>query len=200
MINKGFKPKRNIDQNKKLPPGQYTVDDLPILTAGPTPKIDNEIWNLEIMKNDELILSINWNDLMTFPQSNFVTDIHCVTKWSIFDTSWKGVYIDHIIENTELKSFNGFILAESYGGYTTNLPTNDLIDKKSMIAHTYNSNPLDAAHGGPVRLIVPHLYFWKSPKWIKSINFIDTDKPGFWEGYGYHMYGDPWKEQRYYND
>ena len=130
MINKGFKPKRNIDQNKKLPPGQYTVDDLPILTAGPTPKIDNEIWNLEIMKNDELILSINWNDLMTFPQSNFVTDIHCVTKWSIFDTSWKGVYIDHIIENTELKSFNGFILAESYGGYTTNLPTNDLIDKK----------------------------------------------------------------------
>ena len=200
MINKGFKPKRNIDHNKKLPPGQYIVDDLPILTAGPTPKIDKEIWNLEIMKNNELILSINWNDLMKFPQSNFVTDIHCVTKWSIFDTSWEGVYIDHIIENTELKSFNGFILAECYGGYTTNLPTNDLIDKKSMIAHTYNSNPLDSAHGGPARLIVPHLYFWKSPKWIKSINFIDTDKPGFWEGYGYHMYGDPWKEQRYYND
>ena len=200
MINKGFNQKNNLTNKKKLPPGQYLVDYLLILTAGPTPKIDLELWNLEIYANQDLIKSFTWQKFLKLPQSEFFTDIHCVTKWSLFDTVWEGVYLEEILEQSGINFSSGYIYVSCYGGYKTNIPMSDINNKKAMIAHSYNSKPLEPPHGGPARLIVPHLYFWKSAKLIKSIHIIDKDKPGFWESYGYHMYGDPWKEQRYYND
>ena len=138
--------------------------------------------------------------MMALPQTDIHTDIHCVTKWSKLDTDWRGVTIDDFLADAGITDPPDFLMAYSDGGYTTNLPTADVIDGKGMIAHTYDGAPLEPSHGGPVRMIVPHLYFWKSAKWVRGIRFMDSDAPGFWEAYGYHMYGDPWREQRYHYD
>ncbi len=138
---------------------------------------------------------------MNLPQTDLHTDIHCVTKWSKLDTDWRGVTIDDFLEAAGLEEPPAeYAMAWSDGGYTTNLPTEDIVDGKAMLAHTFDSEPLEPAHGGPVRMIVPHLYFWKSAKWVRGLRFMDRDTPGFWEAYGYHMYGDPWREQRYHYD
>lgn len=198
IINEGFTPKRS--SSKKLPPGQYEDRGFPVLSLGPTPDVDLATWKLEVTGLVEKPQSWNWEEFNTLPQNKFHTDIHCVTKWSKFDTNWQGVMIDDIIKIAGLSPSATHLIAHSYDGYTTNLPIEDLINQKAMVALSYEGDPIEAEHGGPARLLVPHLYFWKSAKWLNKLEFTNRDIPGFWETRGYHNYGDPWKEQRYWND
>lgn len=195
IINIGFKPKRQ--KNDRLPPGQYLTEDFPVLALGPTPRVEKSDWNLKIFGLVDKELEWKWDEFQKLPQQNVVVDIHCVTKWSKFDTNWKGVSLDEIIKLVGLKPGVNHIIAYSYDGYTTNLPLEDIVNGKAMVALSYDEKDIEAVHGGPARLLVPHLYFWKSAKWLKAIEFVDADVPGFWETRGYHNYGDPWKEERY---
>lgn len=203
IITRGFFRKRNQDETpqRTVPPGQYIEKGFPVLSAGPTPKVDTATWNFTLQYQEEELGKWNWDDLMALPQTDTHTDIHCVTKWSKLDTDWKGVTIDDFLAAANIDQPPAdYVMAWCDGGYTTNLPTADIIDGKAMLAHTFDGQPLEPAHGGPVRLLVPHLYLWKSAKWIRGLRFMNSDAPGFWEAYGYHMYGDPWREQRYHYD
>ena len=181
-----------------LPPGQYEVHDFPVLSAGPTPNIDTARWELEVRSEDDATWRWTWDELMALPQEDVVVDLHCVTRWSKFDTRWRGVSLDVLLG--DVTSAAQYALVGCYGGYTTNLPVADLLGGRAWIAHGYDGRPLDPVHGGPARLLVPHLYLWKSAKWVRSIRLLRQDQPGFWERYGYHDYGDPWREQRYQGD
>lgn len=183
-----------------MPPGQYLEDGFPVLSAGPTPRVDTATWDFSIEIGGEKIGTWSWDQLNALPQTDVHTDIHCVTKWSKQDTDWRGVTIDDLLKDADAEPPTGFVMAGCDGGYTTNVPAADVLDGKGMLAHTYDGKPLAPEHGGPVRLFIPHLYLWKSAKWIRTLTFMDQDQPGFWERYGYHMYGDPWREQRYTND
>ena len=198
-ISRGFLGRRRPDAPAgRVPPGQYLTDDFPILAAGPTPRIDISEWRLSLVGEIDEPLTWSWDELQALPQEQITVDIHCVTKWSKLDTGWVGVSLDTLLADVDTSA--EFVLARSYGGYTTNLPLADVSDSKAWIAHTYDGEPLDPEHGGPARLLVPHLYFWKSAKWVREIELRGDDEPGFWEGYGYHSYGDPWREQRYAGD
>mgnify|MGYP001247592309 FL=1 len=195
MVTRGFFGKK--DKNDRVPPGQYLENRFPVLSAEPTPKINIEDWNLSIIYNNETLAEINWDTLKSLPSSLITKDIHCVTRWTKFDMNWKGVKISTLFENLKVKPPTDWTMIGSFTGYTTNVPLVDLIMENTIISYSYEDEPISAEHGGPIRLIVPHLYFWKSAKWFDKITFLDEDTPGFWENYGYHMYGDPWKEQRY---
>jgi len=166
-----------------------------VLSAGPTPRIDTDEWQFTITAGDEVAASWTWAQLQALPMQDIDTDIHCVTTWSKLSTTWRGVSVDTLFESVATSA--PFVMAHSYGGYTTNLPMDDLRNGKAWIALEYDGLPLEPEHGGPARLLVPHLYLWKSAKWVRGIRLMDADAPGFWEQKGYHMYGDPWKEQRY---
>lgn len=197
IINEGFEPKRvQPEASDRLPPGQYLTDDFPVLSLGPTPRVSKSEWTLKIRGLAENT-TIDFEDLLKMPSEEFMTDIHCVTKWSKFDTMWTGVSMDHILAHFDVKAEASHCLAGSSDTYTTNIPINDLRGGKAWIAYKYNGDDIHAEHGGPVRLLVPHLYFWKSAKWLKELKFLDHDVQGFWEERSYHNYGDPWKEQRY---
>ncbi len=198
MTDEGFIPKRRRDD--RLPPGQYETRDFPVLSMGPTPEVSIPEWKLEIVGAVENPMSWNWEDFKKLPTENVVKDIHCVTKWSKFDTKWRGVMMDTIFDVVKLKESATHIVAHSYDGYETNVPIEDLINKKAMIAIEYDGEEIEPEHGGPARLLVPHLYFWKSAKWIKKIEVLENDRAGFWETRGYHNYGNPWNEERYWND
>ena len=200
FVNKGFHAKRPTDGAHKLPPGQYETQDFPVLTAGPTPRIPLVNWEFRLEGLVENPVQWSWNEFSTLPMQSFNPDIHCVTKWSKFDTRWRGISLDTLLEHVQLKPEAQFVMAFSYGGYTTNLPLADLRDGKAFIGLEYDGKPLAAEHGGPARLVVPHLYFWKSAKWVQGLRFMAADEPGFWEDNGYSMHGDPWKEQRYRSD
>jgi DMSO/TMAO reductase YedYZ molybdopterin-dependent catalytic subunit len=182
----------------RVPPGQYLTDDFPVLAAGPTPHIALADWRLSITGEVDEEISWTWDEFQALPQEDFTLDIHCVTKWSKLDTTWRGVSLDTLLSKVETAA--EYVVARSYGGYTTNLPLADIIDGQAWVVHGYGGQPLEPEHGGPARLLVPHLYFWKSAKWIWEIELTNQDEPGFWEGYGYHNYGDPWLEQRYAGD
>lgn len=194
IINKGFKPKR--EQSDRLPPGQYKTRDFPVLSLGPTPVVSRQDWSLDIfgLANQK---SWNWQEFNKLPMVDITTDIHCVTKWSKFDTHWKGVTFDQILKLVTVQLTANYLVAYSYDGYTTNIPLPDVINGQAIIAVAYDGQEISSEHGGPVRIILPHLYFWKSAKWLHKIEFVNSDQPGFWETRGYHNYGDPWKEQRY---
>lgn len=208
MINNRFFGRRRPEPPRPIPPGQYLEDGFPVLSAGPTPRVDTATWEFTIQGSSangsdggsETLGSWDWDALNALPQTDFHTDIHCVTKWSKLDTNWRGVTIDTLFEDAGITDPDDFVMAFCDGGYTTNLPVEDIVDGKGLLAHTYDGEPLAPEHGGPVRLLVPHLYFWKSAKWVRGLKFMDEDAPGFWEGYGYNMYGDPWREQRYTGD
>ena len=198
MVTRGFFGKGNDNLDKKrLPPGQYLENRFPVLSAEPTPDINLLDWKLSFSYNNEIMAEIDWNSLIKIEATELTKDIHCVTRWTKFDMNWKGVSVQNIIKSLDLEVPSDWVMIGSSTGYTTNLPTEDLLSELTLIAYEYEKKPITPEHGGPIRLLVPHLYFWKSAKWVSSINFIDEDKPGFWENYGYHMYGDPWKEQRY---
>jgi DMSO/TMAO reductase YedYZ molybdopterin-dependent catalytic subunit len=182
----------------KLPPGQYLVDDFPVLTAGPTPRIPAAEWEFTITTETGQEHRLSWAELRALPSETPRADIHCVTKWSKLGTEWEGVSLDVLL--AEVETAADFAVAYSYGGYTTNLPLEDLLDGQAWIVYGYDGEDLPAEHGGPVRLLVPHLYFWKSAKWVRGIQLLTEDEPGFWETAGYHNYGDPWREQRYQGD
>jgi DMSO/TMAO reductase YedYZ molybdopterin-dependent catalytic subunit len=198
-ISRGFLGRRRQEEPEgRVPPGQYVTGDFPVLSAGPTPRIETADWRLSITGEIDQPLSWTWEQFRALDDEPVAVDIHCVTKWSKLDTTWVGVSLDTLLAGVETAA--EFVLAHSYGGYTTNLPLADVIDGKAWVVHTYDGEPLDPEHGGPARLLVPHLYFWKSAKWVTGIELRNDEEPGFWEGYGYHIYGDPWREQRYAGD
>ena len=186
---------------ERIPPGQYVTGDFPVLSAGPTPHTSLEKWSFALRHGTERIAEWSWLQFQTLKQTRLTADIHCVTKWSKLDTRWEGVTIDTLFEAAGLAaSPTSYVMAYADGGYTTNLPVADLMNSRALIATKFDQSPLAPAHGGPARLVVPHLYFWKSAKWVRGLTFIAEDKPGVWESLGYHMYGDPSKEQRYSGD
>ncbi len=198
MVTRGFFGKGNDNLDKKrLPPGQYLENRFPVLSAEPTPDINLLDWKLSFSYNNEIMAEIDWNSLIKIESTELTKDIHCVTRWTKYDMNWRGVSVQNIIKSLDLEIPSDWVMIGSSTGYTTNLPIEDLLREFTLIAYEYEKKPITPEHGGPIRLLVPHLYFWKSAKWVSSISFIDEDKPGFWENYGYHMYGDPWKEQRY---
>lgn len=194
IINQGFKRKR--DESDRLPPGQYESKDFPVLSLGPTPIVTENDWSLKIFGLIDPV-NLNFAEFKKLPSEEIKTNIHCVTKWSKFDTKWRGVSFDTIIKKFNLKNNANFLIAYSYDGYTTNIPLADISGGKAWVVFEYDGKPIPKEHGGPVRLLIPHLYFWKSAKWVRALEFVDHDEPGFWETRGYHNYGDPWKEQRY---
>jgi len=199
IVNFGFQGKRTSD--KKLPPGQYEVSDWPVLSYGPTPRVSTDEWQLTIDGEVNSPTTLDWQQYMALPLTQLTTDIHCVTRWSKFGMEWRGVSVDELTRAAGgLKPEAHFLIAESYGGYTTNLPLADVTNGQALVAFEAEGKPLPAEHGGPARLFVPHLYFWKSAKWITKLTFVPKDHPGFWEVNGYHNYGDPWREQRYDTD
>jgi len=185
-------------QQPDLPPGQYLAHDFPVLSAGPTPKVHTDRWEFVVTTETGEERTWTWAEFTALPHEDVTVDIHCVTKWSKLHTGWRGVPIDTLMQDVETAA--DFVMAHSYDGYTTNLPLEDLLDGKAWVAYRYEADPLQAEHGGPARLLVPHLYFWKSAKWIHGLRMMLEDEPGFWEEAGYHNYGDPWREQRYQGD
>jgi DMSO/TMAO reductase YedYZ molybdopterin-dependent catalytic subunit len=197
IVSPGFSGRRQ-SADVQLPPGQYLTEDFPVLTAGPTPRVPTDRWELTVSTEVGQKYTWSWQQLIELPAEKITTDIHCVTKWSKLRTRWKGVSLDVLLEDVETAA--DFALVHSYGGYTTNLPLEDLLDGQAWIAYRYDDDDLTPEHGGPARLLVPHLYFWKSAKWVRGIQLLLEDEPGFWETAGYHDYGDPWREQRYQGD
>jgi len=181
-----------------VPPGQYVTEGFPVLSAGPTPYTPLGDWTFSITQGGETEKTWTWEEFLALPAENVTADIHCVTRWSKLGTRWQGVRVDTLLDQTGRDA--PYVLAFCDGGYTTNLPAEDVTGGKAWIAYGYDGEPLAPEHGGPARLLVPHLYFWKSAKWVRGLELRDHDSPGFWETYGYHMYGDPWKEQRYAGD
>ncbi len=199
FITRGFRGRPSADaESGRVPPGQYVTGDFPVLSAGPTPNVQLDDWQFEVTGQVDERRVWTWQEFMALPSEDVKVDIHCVTKWSKLDTTWKGVSVDTLLKDVPTAA--EFVTAHSYGGYTTNLPLEDLTGGKAWIAYSFGGEPLEPEHGGPARLLVPHLYFWKSAKWIRGLELRDEDEPGFWEGYGYHNYGDPWLEQRYAGD
>ena len=201
MVTRGFTGRpQPPDMAKRLGPGQHLTEDFPVLSAGPTPRIRIEDWAFTLTVGPKPIKKWNWAEFNALPQTEITRDIHCVTTWSKFDTGWRGVLIDDILDAAGIEAPTRFALAHSYDDYSTNVPVADLTDGRAMVATHFDGKPLTPDHGGPARLLVPHLYFWKSAKWVNALQFTETDTAGFWELRGYHMYGDPFREQRYTDD
>ncbi|MFG1924255.1 sulfite oxidase-like oxidoreductase [Cryptosporangium sp. NPDC048952] len=197
IFSPGFQGRRR-SATGLLPPGQYETNGFPVLSAGPTPRVPLDTWRFAITTESGQQHGWSWDEFRALPTAKPTVDIHCVTKWSKFGTSWEGVSLDTLLDGVETSAAH--VLVHSYGGYTTNLPLADLRGGKAWLVHTFDGKPLTPEHGGPVRLLVPHLYFWKSAKWVKRLDLLVTDQKGFWERAGYHNYGDPWREQRYDGD
>jgi len=202
MISRGFLGrKRPAAPANRVPPGQHLVSDFPVLSAGPTPRPNLDTWRLSLQHQGSLLGQWSWQEFQALTQTRIMVDIHCVTTWSKLDTRWEGVTLDTLLAAAGLAAApTGFAMIHCDGGYTTNVPVADMVNGKAMVATRFDDAPLDPEHGGPARLLVPHLYFWKSAKWVRRIQFIEQDQPGFWEENGYNMYGDPWREQRYAGD
>jgi DMSO/TMAO reductase YedYZ molybdopterin-dependent catalytic subunit len=184
----------------RLPPGQYLTQDFPVLSAGPTPRVDLASWRFTLRVGPRPVRQWTWDEFNQLPMTAVIRDIHCVTQWSRFDTSWRGVLVDDVLAAAGLVPPTPYVLAHSVDGYSTNVPVADLTDGRAMVALLHDDQPISSDHGGPARLLVPHLYFWKSAKWLNGLQFTTRDEAGFWELRGYHMRGDPWKEQRYSDD
>jgi DMSO/TMAO reductase YedYZ molybdopterin-dependent catalytic subunit len=198
FISRGFQGRRRpVNDASRVPPGQYVTDDFPVLSAGPTPHTPLDEWTFTVVDGD-IRVSWTWKEFQALPRETVTKDIHCVTTWSKLDTVWEGVSVDTLLDGIETSA--EYVLAFCDGGYTTNLPLEDVTGGKAWVAFGYDGEPLEPEHGGPARLLVPHLYFWKSAKWVRGLTLRDDDEPGFWESNGYHLRGDPWLEQRYWGD
>jgi DMSO/TMAO reductase YedYZ molybdopterin-dependent catalytic subunit len=199
-LTRGFSG-RGGARNPELPPGQYdTGRSWPVLTAEATPKLDPAGWTFSIEGLVARPTSWTWDELHALPQSTYDGAIHCVTTWSKFDMQWSGVSLDTLLASARPLPTASHVLVYSSTGYTTNLPLDDVTGDKAWVAFDVDGAPLERDHGGPARLLVPHLYFWKSAKWVAGIRVLDHDEKGFWEERGYHDRGDPWLEQRYQGD
>ncbi len=190
---------KGIDPNR-VPPGQYLTDRFPVLHAGVTPRVDLSNWEFQIGGLVESPVTWSYDEIRAMPSVTRTVDIHCVTKWSKLDTTWEGVSVAEIMSRIVLQPGVTHVLVSAEHGFTANLPLADFLVESNMLAYRYDEADLEPDHGWPLRLLVPHLYFWKSVKWVRGLQFLDHDTPGFWERNGYHMYGDPWREQRYWGD
>lgn len=190
---KGYDPSR-------LPPGQYLTERFPVLHVGDVPTYAPGEWNLTIGGMVNSPFTLTFDELTALPSVTLTTDIHCVTKWSKFDTMWRGVKVKDLLDRAGIQDGATHVMGHAEYGYTANLPLEDALRDESMVVWEYEGEPIEPIHGGPVRLLVPNLYFWKSPKWLRGIEVMNADKPGFWERNGYHMYGDPFREQRHWGD
>jgi DMSO/TMAO reductase YedYZ molybdopterin-dependent catalytic subunit len=197
VITRGFGGRRR-PEGDRLPPGQYLERGFPVLQTGPTEIVDTATWEFTITTEAGVRRSWTWEQFRALPSEEVKTDIHCVTQWTKLETTWRGVSCDVLLDGTATSA--RYVMARSYGGYTTNMPLDDLRDGKAWIAFDYDGAPLHPDHGGPARLLVPHLYLWKSAKWVTGLDLMPNDRRGFWEELGYHDYGDPWREQRYQGD
>jgi DMSO/TMAO reductase YedYZ molybdopterin-dependent catalytic subunit len=198
---RGFTGRRRPERPGRLPPGQYdTGADWPTLTAEVTPHLDPEQWTMTVDGLVESPTTWSWRGLHTLPGSTYFGDIHCVTTWSKLDTTFSGVSVDTLLAAARPAPEAAYVMAYSTTGYTTNLPLADVTGGRAWVVWEYDGRPLPVDHGGPVRLLVPHLYFWKSAKWVTRLELMAQDRPGFWEQNGYHDRGDPWLEQRYQGD
>lgn len=193
LIDKGLDPSR-------LPPGQYLTERFPVLHVGDVPVYAPGEWNLTIGGLVDNPFVLTFEELTSLPSVTITTDIHCVTKWSMFDTTWRGVLVRDLLSMAKVSPEATHLMGHAEYGYTANLPLADAIRDDSLVAWEFNGEPLEPEHGGPVRLVIPQLYFWKSPKWLRGLEPMNQDKPGFWERNGYHMYGDPFREQRHWGD
>ncbi len=200
FISRGFRGRRREEPAVagRIPPGQYLTTDFPVLSAGPTPRTPLAQWSFSLMGEFGPPKRWSWEEFRALPSETVTKDIHCVTKWSKLDTTWEGVSVDTLLAGVETDARH--VVAVCDGGYTTNLPLEDVTGGKAWIAFAYDGQPLAPEHGGPARLLVPHLYFWKSAKWVRGLELVSEDRPGFWETLGYHNYGNPWQEQRYWGD
>lgn len=199
FVSRGFRGKRRSPNTAaRVPPGQYVVNDFPVLSAGPTPHVSTDEWSFSIVGEIDEPKRWSWKEFRELPSEMFSTDIHCVTKWSKLDTSWTGVSVDTLLGGVDTAAEFATVFAD--GGYTTNLPLDDLTGHKAWVVFEYGGQLLHPEHGGPARLLVPHLYLWKSAKWVRGIALQNEEHPGFWESNGYHLLGDPWREQRYWGD
>lgn len=194
-FSRGFGARRR-ESDPHLPPGQYLTSDFPVLSAGPTPRVAIEDWEFSVVTETAVRTSWSWDELMALPIEDIDTDIHCVTRWSKLGTHWRGVSLDVLLADVVTSAPSA--MAHSYGGYTTNVPLADLRGGKAWVAFEFDGAPLAPEHGGPARLLVPHLYFWKSAKWVRGLVLQEHDDPGFWEQNGYNLHGDPWREERYW--
>jgi DMSO/TMAO reductase YedYZ molybdopterin-dependent catalytic subunit len=200
FFSRGFRGRRRRPEgtSDRVPPGQYLVDGFPVLSAGPTPHTPLSEWSFSVEGEVDETITLSWEEFQDLPSEEITRDIHCVTKWSKLDTTWEGVSVDTLLEGVDTSA--EFVLAFSDGGYTTNLPLEEITVGKAWIAHTFEGEPLEPEHGGPARLLVPHLYLWKSAKWVRGLRLTNDEESGFWESLGYHNHGDPWREQRYWGD
>jgi DMSO/TMAO reductase YedYZ molybdopterin-dependent catalytic subunit len=181
----------------RLPPGQKVVGDWPVFSYAGTPRIDLEKWRFRIYGEVDREVELTWDQFQALPSTSVDCDIHCVTAWSRMNNQFEGVLFRDLLDLFQPLPSAKHVVAHCYGGYTTNIPLYDLMRESVLLAYKHDGKELTPAHGWPVRLVVPHLYFWKSAKWVRGLQFIEKDEPGFWEMYGYHMRGDPWKEERY---
>ncbi len=199
-VTRGFHGRRRepAGAEGRVPPGQYVTDDFPVLSAGPTPRTPLEVWTFSVRQDGSTVRSWSWEEMRALPAERVTADIHCVTRWSKLDTEWDAISVDTLLGQVDHDA--RYVLAFCDGGYTTDLPLADVTGGQAWLAFGYGGQPLEPEHGGPARLLVPHLYFWKSAKWVRGLELLDKNEPGFWETYGYHDYGDPWREQRYAGD
>ncbi len=184
----------------RLPPGQAATLKWPVLHYGTVPRFDPKTWDFRVWGLVEHPLRLSWDEFQALPQTEIVADMHCVTRWSRFDNRWRGVLAREVIERARPKSEAKYVLVHAEQGFTANVPLDDLLRPQVLFAHSHDGRPLTPEHGHPLRLVVPHLYAWKSVKWVRGLEFLPRDAPGFWEQNGYHLYGDPWKEQRFDTD
>jgi DMSO/TMAO reductase YedYZ molybdopterin-dependent catalytic subunit len=187
-------------EDQRLPPGQHLTKDWPVLDLGVVPPVSRERWRLDVYGAVENPVFWTFAEFAAQKQAQFTSDIHCVTTWSRYDNEWEGLATRELLAACQPRQDARFVVLHSHDGYTTNLALDDFAAEDALLAHSWSGEPLSAEHGGPVRLVVPHLYFWKSAKWVQSIEFLTEDAPGFWEVRGYHNRGDPWAEQRYSGD
>jgi len=193
LVERGYDPAR-------LPPGQYLTDRFPVLHVGDVPTYDTESWDLQVTGLVDRPFGLDISELQALGSVTLTRDIHCVTKWSKFDTSWTGVRVRDLFERAGVQADATHVMVHAEYGYTTNLPLDDITRDDSIVAYAFEGEPIEPIHGGPVRLVIPHLYFWKSAKWVRGLELRAGDEPGFWERNGYHIYGDPFREQRYWGD
>ena len=191
---------RQMKQAGRLPPGQSLTLKWPVLHYGSVPRFDPKTWDFQVYGLVESALRFTWGEFNALPKVQRTSDFHCVTRWSRFDNRWDGVPVQELLRRAHPQANAGYVLVHAEQGYTANVPLADLDREEVLLATHHDGEPLAPDHGYPLRLIVPHLYSWKSVKWVRSLEFLDHDEPGFWEKNGYHMYGDPWKEQRYSGD
>lgn len=184
----------------RVPPGQYLTEKFPVLHYGSVPKTDLTRWDFRVFGQVEAPFTLRWDEFKTLPRKTVTTDIHCVTRWSKLDTTWEGVPIQAVLELAQLRPAAAFVVAHCEQGYTANLPISVLDDDDVLLADTFDGRPLEPDHGYPLRLLVPKRYFWKSAKWLRGLEFLEDDRLGFWERYGYHNDADPWKEERFANE